>query len=415
MRILMLTCFPHIWGPLPKLLPVLASTLRARGCEVSTEPWGRHREGESIFEKIIGRIGDIARVRRRCAREKFDMIIVHTTTEMVNYSRDIPVLWLCRRLVRHVVLHFHGSTSAMLFEPGNMAFKHASRILLQLADGVLVLSSEELAQWKQFYPQGAFFLTCNPFEPFRGQPAQQLPLPAKLPAGVPVLLYVGRLTKEKGIFDLLEAMVILGQQTAFHLLVAGGGPDEQSFRARIHALRLEDKVTLAGYLDAPKLQRAYQSADLFVFPSWREGFPTVITEAMAAGLPIVTTYIRGAADHLKEGVHACFVPPKSPAALAKAITRLLADPELRQTMSKANRTKVREFEPDIVGSEYLELLKQIAALKDSGPSSLPRQSTRRPTSPHCTYRNMILSPSKLEPPIRARLGSAGDGQDAPGL
>src|SRR5579859_1562224 len=247
MRILMLTCFPNIWGPLPKLLPILASTLQSRGCQVATEPWGRHREGESTFQKLIGRIGDIARVRQRCKREQFDMIVVHTTTEMVNYSRDIPVLWLCRNLVRHVVLHFHGSTSAMLLEPGNAAFKRASRMLLRLADGVLVLSSEELTQWKQFHPQGAFFLTCNPFEPFRGQPAHQLQLSRKLPANVPILLYVGRLTKEKGIFDLLDALALVQPQTSYHLLVAGGGPEEQAFRARIQALRLEDKVTLAGY------------------------------------------------------------------------------------------------------------------------------------------------------------------------
>src|ERR1041385_6253712 len=99
MRILMLICFPSIRGPLPKILPVLASGLRAHGCKVETEPWGRHREGENLFEKVIGRLGDIARVRRRCSREKFDILLVHTTTKMVNYSRDIPVLWFCRRLV----------------------------------------------------------------------------------------------------------------------------------------------------------------------------------------------------------------------------------------------------------------------------------------------------------------------------
>src|SRR5689334_295975 len=133
MRILMLTCYPNILGPLPKILPVLASTLCAKGCHVVTEPWGRHREGESFPEKVAGRVGDIVRVRRRCAREKFEMIVIHTTTEMVNYSRDIPVLWLCRGLTRHVVLHFHGSTPATVLQPGNVLFKAASRMLLRLA------------------------------------------------------------------------------------------------------------------------------------------------------------------------------------------------------------------------------------------------------------------------------------------
>jgi len=140
MRILMLTCFPTIRGPLPKILPVLASALRVEGCSVATEPWGRHREGESLIEKIFGRIGDILRVRRRCVREKFDLLVLHTTTEMVNYSRDIPVLWLCRGFIPFVALHFHGSTPATAISPGNAVFKAASRILLSLADAVMVLS-----------------------------------------------------------------------------------------------------------------------------------------------------------------------------------------------------------------------------------------------------------------------------------
>lgn len=365
MRILMLTCFPTIRGPLPKILPVLASDLRTRGCIVATEPWGRHREGESFAEKMFGRIGDIVRVRRRCAREQFDMMIVHTTTEMVNYSRDIPLLWLCRCFINHFVLHFHGSTSATALNPGHALFKAASRLLLRLADGVLVLSSEELAQWQKFYPQGRFFLTCNPFEPSRAPTAIDSAVPRKPPPGVPELLYTGRLTKEKGVFDLLDAMVLLSAHTPFHLVVAGFGPEEENLRQRISVLGLEGKVTMAGYLQGEDLRRAYRSADLFVFPSWREGFPTVITEAMDSGLPIVTTYIRGAADHLKEGVHACFVPPQNPAELAAAIRRVLGDPDLRARMAKANRAKVKEFAPEIVGEQYLGILRQIAGSRQA--------------------------------------------------
>ena len=110
----------------------------------------------------------------------------------------------------------------------------------------------------------------------------------------------------------------------------------------------------------------------------------MVTEAMAAGLPIVTTYIRGAADHLKEGVHARFVPPKDPAALAKAITMVLADPALRESMSKANRAKVREFAPEIMGPQYLAILKQIATQKDLMPSGIPQPTPVQPAAQRCT-------------------------------
>jgi glycosyltransferase involved in cell wall biosynthesis len=133
---------------------------------------------------------------------------------------------------------------------------------------------------------------------------------------------------------------------------------------------------MAGYLQGDDLQRAYRSANLFVFPSWREGFPTVITEAMDAGLPIVTTYIRGAADHLKEGVHACFVPPQNPVALAAAIRRVLAEPELQARMAQANRAKVKEFAPAIIGEQYLGILKQIVDLKQTKTGTQAVQTQR---------------------------------------
>jgi glycosyltransferase involved in cell wall biosynthesis len=97
-----------------------------------------------------------------------------------------------------------------------------------------------------------------------------------------------------------------------------------------------------------------------------EGFPTAILEAMAAGLPIVTTASRGPADHLAEGRNALFVPTHDPPALARALIRLLRDDRLRREMGDANREKVREFDPDPVASEYVAVLKRIAVAARSG-------------------------------------------------
>jgi glycogen synthase len=80
---------------------------------------------------------------------------------------------------------------------------------------------------------------------------------------------------------------------------------------------------------------------------------------MSAGLPIVTTKLRGAADLLEEGANAVFVPPRDPSALADAIGRLLDDDELRARMSAANRAKVRDFEPVKAAEIYLRALAEI--------------------------------------------------------
>ena len=128
-----------------------------------------------------------------------------------------------------------------------------------------------------------------------------------------------------------------------------------------HGSRAQKHVTFAGYLDGPHLARAYQKSTIFVLPTyWPEGFPNVIAEAMHFGLPIVTTQIRGQADHLKEGVHARFVPARDPARLAQILAELLNDAPLRAEMGRANREKVKDFAPEKIGYEYLKALQEIA-------------------------------------------------------
>ena len=355
----MLTCHPGIRGPFPKILPLLARTLRELGCAVVEEPWGRHSDEESRLRKMLDRPGDILRVRRRLKSEPFDVLFIHTTTEWANYSRDLPLLALCRGLVKHVVVQFHGSLPALALGEGQAGFKWASRRLFNSVDGVFVLSTEEQRAWAQFHPSGNFPVISNPFRPLAPVALDRVPTPWKVKAGEPVALFVGRLIPEKGIYDLLEAMVSVRTQTPVHLVLAGGGPEEENFRARAHSLGLESHVTLAGYLDARALVAAYQAADLFVLPSWSEGFPTVLTEAMHAGLPVVTTRIRGAVDHLQDGVHACFVPPQNPKALAEAMVKVLQDGAWRARMQQANREKVKDFAPASVGEKYLAALQAI--------------------------------------------------------
>ncbi|HTP02113.1 MAG TPA: glycosyltransferase, partial [Anaerolineales bacterium] len=171
--------------------------------------------------------------------------------------------------------------------------------------------------------------------------------------------------KEKGIFDLVEALTLLRPQADFRLAVAGVGADEGKLQTEIRRAGLNGNVTLMGYLQGQDLERAYQDADLFVFPSWREGLPLVLLEAMDYGLPIVATQIRGAADYLCQGQNVLFVPAKAPAARAAAILGLVKDLPLRCHMSAANREKIKEFAPDMVGRQYLAVLQQVVGAQVS--------------------------------------------------
>ncbi len=99
---------------------------------------------------------------------------------------------------------------------------------------------------------------------------------------------------------------------------------------------------------------------------------------MHAGLPIVTTRTRGIADHLDDELNALFVPPRDTVALAAALERVLADHSLRASMGRANREKVSELSPAVVGRHYLQTLREIVGHDESAMvRNAPRQSVGR--------------------------------------
>lgn len=355
MRIAVLSPRMTVRGPLPKVIPVLNDALRRRGCEIEVFPWGRRSEAERLPGKLLGRTRDVIRVRRAVVRGGFPIVVVNTAHDWLTLLRDLA---LTRALARHdlaVVLHFHGSQSPRLVAPGSWLFKQATAALLASVDGLLVLSHEEKAEWEAFSPRSRVFVTRYPRQ------TSIEPGPAE-GDGPPTILCVARLMSGKGVLELVRALPLVRRHIPARLVLAGDGPE----RARIQALATEldvaDWVDLRGYVEGEELASLYRSADVFALPtSLPEGFPVSILEAMAAGLPVVTTPARGPVDHLAEGRHALFVHPHDPEALAVSLTRLLMDDELRRSMGEANLQRIREFDPDAVAEDYLGVLEEIVS------------------------------------------------------
>ncbi len=158
------------------------------------------------------------------------------------------------------------------------------------------------------------------------------------------LLNTGRIVEEKGIHDLVEALSELRRMGInAELELVGWAPDRDPTPGlalrRAEAGGFPAAVQLTGYLaPGPELLERYKQADIYLFGSPTEwGMPQALMEAMAAGLPVVTTDFEGLRGLLVDGEHALIVPPRNPRAMAKAIQRLLVDPGLRQRISKGAR------------------------------------------------------------------------------
>ncbi len=174
---------------------------------------------------------------------------------------------------------------------------------------------------------------------------------------------VGRLVAEKGFLDLFEAVQDLDDR--FRLVVIG--PYEPDKADAIDTQKVEEArasgVVFLGMRD--DVDVLYRAMDLFILPSHREGFPRAAMEAAASGLPLIVTDIRGCREVVEDGGNGLLVPVRDAPALRSAIERLGNDPELRQQMSEAGRSKaVLEFDEQRIVRRVIE--SQVRALREKG-------------------------------------------------
>lgn len=165
----------------------------------------------------------------------------------------------------------------------------------------------------------------------------------------PLLLAVGRLVEKKGFDDLIRACAVLRDRGVdYRCEIIGTGNEESKLRDLITEFDLEESVYLVGPLPREELIERYPKASLFVAPCVigedgnRDGLPTVLIEAMALGVPVISTPVTGIPELVKDGETGQLVPESSPTALADAIERGLNDPEWTGQMATTGRALVEE-------------------------------------------------------------------------
>lgn len=182
---------------------------------------------------------------------------------------------------------------------------------------------------------------------------------------LPTILYAGRLRTRKAVAVLIEAFAELrslgGAGATARLVIAGDGEHRDALEARVAELGLGEAVRFLGAVPRSEMVRLYATAQVFCLPSIYEGFPLAILEAMAAGLPVVSTTVSGIPEAVSDGESGLLVPPEDATALAHALHRLLADSSLRRAMGEASRRRVEEhFSIGHVAARYLELWQEVA-------------------------------------------------------
>jgi glycosyltransferase involved in cell wall biosynthesis len=164
--------------------------------------------------------------------------------------------------------------------------------------------------------------------------------------GTPTILCVAALSPRKGHDVLIGALRRLHDTgLTAHLTLVGDGPERGALDAQAAALGLADHVTFAGAVGHDRVPAFYASADVFCLPSFAEGVPTVLMEAMATELPVVATDVMGVPELVEHERSGLLVRPARADLLADALARLLSDAELRRGLGREGRVRVeREYE-----------------------------------------------------------------------
>lgn len=282
-----------------------------------------------------------------------------------------PVAWWLRRRrgIPYVVALRGGDVPGFMGK--QMAAYHAlTRPIIRrlwLGSEAVVANSAGLADLaRETLPGYPFRVIPNGVDADRFRPRDDSASPADTPASSdPVrLLFVGRISTQKSLDVLLHALAALEREssgTDWRLDLVGDGPEKPRLSALAESLGIADRIRWRGWALKPEMPGVYREADLFVFPSSDEGMPNSVLEALASGLPVVASRIRGTVDLVRDGREGFLHEPGDVQTLSRAIAQLIQEPALRKQMAAAARLRAESFGWNQVARQYEDVFRTVIA------------------------------------------------------
>jgi glycosyltransferase involved in cell wall biosynthesis len=381
-RVLMGMPDPESLGGPAACEPPFVAELRRLGAEVAEETYvyGERLGKTTLRQRVLRVLATARRLRRRLRATEFDIVHLNSSFDTMALLRDAATLRLLRPTRgAKIFIKFHGSDAALFDKDARAPQRALVRFVLAHTDGIGLLSSEERENFRRAGVDARkLFVVKNVVEDAPGTHAPHSEnastslhanlsanLHAKLnvPEETPLLLFIARFIPAKGLTDVIRACAILRDEgRSFTLLCLGDGEARGAAEAEAARLRLNERVRFFGYVPEAETQEFYAGSTMLVFPTYHyEGFPMVIFKSVAAGLPIITTRIRAAADYLREPDNCLWVAPQNPQMLAEKIAQLLDQRDTRARMRRHNLELARQFSAPFVAPEYLEIYNQLVA------------------------------------------------------
>ena len=333
----MLSSFGH---SVHHIIPGLLLTNPAYYCEMLPRHEGRCTLVSTSRENIIKDVADT--IKHLNTQERFHILHAH----LCSYPLMACYFFKIRTPDARLVVTIHGDDTLIFDQPSTHIALKACNHIIVVDKNIIPLLKRHCTCRISFIPPG---VDLSMFQ-YRQLQTKEF-----------CILFVGRLCEEKGIFDLITAVELLKSRlNHFRLLFVGSGPAAHQLQDAIHSKNLHHCVSVIPAVPYSSMPDIYHSASVLVLPSYIEGTPLCVLEAMACGRPIVCTSVGNLPDIVKDGINGLLFQKGDATAMAEALLQLALDSELAETMGRASRIYIeKEYIWEKTAEKHITIYEQL--------------------------------------------------------
>lgn len=287
-----------------------------------------------------------------------EIVHVHSAS-YGSFARKSLVILLAKLWGKRTITHIHGAEFAVFYDKSPAWKKWFIRSVLRSSDALVALSRQWKLELERISGNPNVWVLYNPTQ--MHPPVYEQENQSDASAAMPVnFLFMGRLGKRKGVYDIIESARHLKAENVRIQLYGDGELAEVQRRVRERGV--QDKISVCGWIDGGRKDEVFRQANVLILPSYNEGLPISVLEAMSYGLPVVATDVGGISEAVEDGVSGYLMQPGDCAKLGQSIEYLATSADLRRQMGQSGYALAsRKFSLAVIVQKLEALYDQLAA------------------------------------------------------
>lgn len=352
MKVLMVGNAPSVKGGITSVISqLLKNNWEKNGIEMIFIP--TYIES-NIINKLLFFAGAYSKMRKTLKTNKTDVVHIHMSYKG-SFMRANAIHKLCKKYNVPDIIHLHGSEFQKWYDSEKKGMQKKIRAMMTECAALLVLGDKWNKIARNIEPQTNTVIVRNtisvPDETVKWKTPCQF-------------LFMGVLIKRKGVDDLLEAIKLLkknGGLDNYKFVIAGTGSEEQSLKQMCSYWELNSYVEFVGWADDDKKEKLFRESQIMILPSYNEGLPVAILEAISYGMPVIATNVGDISSAVKDHKNGILIKPGDIKALSKAIVEVGKQSTFEQYSKESKKTAKDVFSDELYYSQLAKLYQDCAS------------------------------------------------------